>query len=196
MTGRRGVILRNGESMTMKPRLVILIVAALGMAIFWASRAAAPPVPVETFVDKGPRPIEEFELPKRDLPGEEPETVSELSISYYIDSTGKKNRIYFSLDEANGFYVEWFELQFWYKQEPDTEYEDSVLAITHFVNNFIPAGGTLATCIEIAPGELDNTPDNSMGDTENWGADIVDWGRARAQNPDPLPPLKKVHSCD
>ena len=185
----------------MKPRLVILIVLAGGLAVYFATRASAPPTEEPEFKDdmsaEDRARIREQQkmLWERDLPGEEPPEPPDLSIQVEVDASGAKNRLFYYVTEANGYYVESFDIDFWYKPTPDIEFDDSPLAFSQPVNDYLPANAALEGCLEIVPAEIGRI-DNHMGTSENWEAEITAYGRARMQNPDPLPDLAKATSCD
>lgn len=184
----------------MKPRLVILVVAAAGLALYMATRTTAPPVDE---VEDGPalsgdelaniRLLQTL-LELRPLGGTEPPEIPDLSIQAEVDPTGEKNRLYYYITEAHGYYVETFRITFYYKPDPDTSIEDSPLRVPTYLDDYLKANDTLRSCIEIVPGEL-GLVGGAMGTSEQWGAEITDYGRARMQNPDPLPPLTEMDKC-
>ena len=113
-----------------------------------------------------------------------------------VDRSKGKNRLFFTISEAHGFYVEQFRVRFWYVKEGVTGPEDSPVNVTQFFDRFLPAKDTLRVCMEVVPAELTRV-NGDMGDTSNWKAEIVWHGRARAKNPDPMPPRTDiVTSCD
>jgi len=185
----------------MSARLLILIVVVAGLAVYFAVRTSAP-------ADKEPQYEPEIsaeelqhirvlqtDLSKRDLPGEEPAEPADLSIQWEVDPTGEKHRIYYYITEAHGYYVETFNIDFYYMPTPDTTYEESPLLVSTYVDDYLKANDTFKGCLEVVSAELARVG-GDMGTTENWGAEIDDYGRARTQNPDPLPPLKRVAKCD
>lgn len=185
----------------MNARLAILLTAAISLAIFFAVRS---PASVEQSLDDGSqidsdvsrKDLLEMQtvLRNRPLPGETPASAPQLDIRLEVDTSGKKNRIYFYLSEAQGYYVEEFNINFYYKQTPDTDFDSSDLAIPHVFQNYITAGVTLESCIEVTYAEL-NYISGDMGTTENWGVEIASHGRYRAKNPDKLPMLPEVSAC-
>jgi hypothetical protein len=185
----------------MKPRLIILIVAAAGLAVYFATRAAAPPKEETTLSDgisdAERQRIRDMQTPlaARDLLGDEPAEPADLSIRVEVDPGSEKNRLYYHITEAHGYYVETFYIEFWYKPTPDTSADASPLFLTHHANEYLKANETLSSCIEIVPAELSRVG-GDMGTTENWEAWVADYGRARTENPDPLPEIAKVAKCD
>ena len=187
----------------MNPRLIILIVVAAGLAVFFAIRLSSPPKPeAQTVVNDGLSPAErerlkviQTPLRNRPLAGKEPDVPPELAIRVEVDPTGKKNRLDYYITEKHGYYVESFEIEFYYKPKPDTTPDDSPLAMIHRVENeYLKANDTLASCFFVVPAELEDVG-GEIGASKNWGARILSHGRARMQNPDPLPLVDKV-KCD
>lgn len=185
----------------MSARLVILIVLAAGLAVFFAVRASAPAEKEPVYKDPiKPEELERIrllqtELRFRALPGEEPVEPAELSIQWEVDPSGRKNRIYYYITEEHGYYVETFNIDFYYKPTPDTTFEESPLIVPAHVNDYLKANDTFSGCLEVVDAELARVG-GDMGTTENWGAEIADYDRARTRNPDPLPPLQRVAKCD
>ncbi len=185
----------------MNVRLVILVLLAGGLAVYFAVGKNREPVnvePLETGVDPEDEDrirAEQDTLDQRDLPGEEPSEEPELAVTVEVDRSKGKNRLYFNLSEKHGYYVETFRVAAWYKEPGLTDYEDAKCQVRLYVNDYIKANETLRICAEAVPAELARVG-GDMGTTENWDAEITDYGRARAKNPDPLPPLTRVHKCD
>ncbi len=184
----------------MKPRIVILIVTVAGLAIYLATRATAPPVEdiefEDTITGEELRKIRLIQtlLAKRPLPGSEPAEASDLAIQVEVDESIEKNRLYFYITEAHGYYVETFEIYFYFNPDPDNPREDDARACSAYIDDYVKANETLKGCIEVVPAEI-QTIGGDMGTSENWEAEIVSHGRARMQNPDPLPPLTETGKC-
>ncbi|MCH7808054.1 MAG: hypothetical protein IIB60_02410 [Planctomycetes bacterium] len=187
----------------MNPRFVILVLVALALAALAAVKFSNPAQPAtttepgETMTDADRRDLEELQkmLGVRDLPGEEPPEPSDLSIQVEVNQTSGKNRLDFWISEAHGFYVESFNIEFWYKEEPDVEPEDASLRFVHIFDRYVPANETVKGCIEVVWAELSHVG-GDIGATENWGAQIISHGRSRMKNPDPLPLLSDAGGCD
>lgn len=184
----------------MKPRLIILVVAAAALTLYMATRTAAPP-PNEADDDTALKGDElanirllQTLLELRPLEGQEPPEMADLSIQVEVDPTGEKNRLYYYITEAHGYYVETFKITFYFKPDPDTPIEDSPLRVSTYLDDYLKAKDTLRSCTEIVPGELGRVG-GVMGTSEQWGAEITEYGRARMHNPDPLPPLTEVGKC-
>jgi len=109
-------------------------------------------------------------------------------------STGK-NRLEYWITEEHGYYVETFQIRFYYKDEPDDTLEDAKFFFDHHVNKFVPAGEPLHDCLEVVSAELRHVG-GDIGESENWGAEILSHGRYRMENPDPLPLLSNVVDCN
>lgn len=134
-------------------------------------------------------------LASRDLPGEEPPEKPEFQVQVEVNQTSGKNRLDFWVTETHGYFVETLKMQIWYKTNPDMELEDSSFHIEQHFEAFITAGETLKLCMELVPAELRHVGDG-MGVSENWGARVTYYHRARVENPDPLPLLAKNDRCD
>lgn len=184
----------------MKPRLLILLALAGGMAVFLATRAAAPPEK-ETPLNQGMTPEEKARISdskKRlgdfPLPGEEPGIDPEFDIQLEVDPTGEKNRLFFYVTEAHGYYVETFDLEFYYMKDSDTSCDDAPQIASMRLEDYLEANGTLRGCIDVTNNELSRVG-GVMGTTENWCAAVVDYGRARIVNPDKFPPINATGKC-
>jgi len=179
----------------MKPRLLILILAAGGLAVYFALAGNKPATTansngVQKAGDDRGLTAEQrreviTELAKLPLAGEEPPDAPEISASVEVDTSSGKNRLVVTLSEAHGYYVEGFRLRLWYKTTPDTDYADSPLHVEHFLDKYIKANETLRDCFEVVPAELKRVG-GDIGTTENWAVEVSWHGRARAQNPSPL----------
>jgi hypothetical protein len=189
----------------MNPRLLILIVVAAGMAIYFASiKSGSKPVdtpPDSLMTAEEQQRIDDVKktLDKLPLAGSEPAEEPDVAVQVEVDRSKGKNRLYFTITEAHGYYVEQFSVRFWYVKAGVTGPEDSPVNITQFFDRFLPAKGTLRVCMEVVPAELKDVG-GDMGDSGNWKAEIAEHGRARAQNPDPMPPrtdlISGTSSCD
>jgi hypothetical protein len=189
----------------MRARLLILIVLAGGLAVYFAARKnRAPSVVVTTAEDQGGdgmtledrvrKETEKIELCKRPLPGVEPPEKPDLAVTVEVDRTSGKNRLYFNISESHGYYVETFRIEAWYKREGVTGPEDSPLSVGLYVENYLKANETFRTCADVVPVELSRVG-GDMGTTANWDAKIIWHCRARAKNPDPLPFVTDMGRC-
>ena len=192
----------------MSPRLLILIAAAAGMAIFLAMRPAPPALDLVAAEEPTFLPAEKGQslkqirvvqtmLSERELPGEEPAIPAEFDIQVEVDPSGEKNRLYFYIDELHGYYVETIHLELWYLPTPDTTQDESPLMVPALINDYIKANETYKGCLEVVPAELnDLAGDTGIGADENWRGRVIDYDRARETNPDPLPPVVRMSTCD
>ncbi len=186
----------------MKPRFMLLLGVAGGLAILLGIRTTEPAKGGPTFLPRpgGPtNPIfcgnEKKMIWEFPLPGEEPEEAAELGVRVHLDPTDGKNRLYFSVTEAHGYYVEYVTVKFFYKETPESTIDDSPLILTERINDYVLANQTLVGCRELVPAELHDIG-GQMGATENWGAEIVRYYRARLENPEVLHHIVKAYSCD
>jgi hypothetical protein len=187
----------------MNPRLLILLALAVVLAVVLAKKVTSPPSPegdsravTENQSDNTNDPSDPTHelLWKRDLPGEEPPVEPELSIRVEVNTSSGKNQLDFYISEAHGYYVETFQIDFFWKEQPDMEVDESPLIVPHYLDDYVKANETLKDCIQVVPAELRHVG-GDIGTTENWGARIRSHGRARVQNPDPLPAVA-VRRCD
>jgi hypothetical protein len=181
----------------MNPRLLILIVVAAGMAIYFAAvRGGAKPNDNELkSLESASTPFQGT-LDTLKLAGSEPAEKPDVAVQVEVDRSKGKNRLFFTISEAHGFYVEQFRVRFWYVKAGVTGPEDSPVNVTQFFDRYLPAKGTLRVCMELVSAELVKV-NGDMGDTSNWKAEIFWHGRARAKNPDPMPPRTDIAtSCD
>lgn len=186
----------------MKPRFLILLTVAGGLAIFMAVKASSPPVVTQVASrvvyeeEDNDLKLRQTTLNQRDLAGDDPVEEAELSIRVEVDPTSMKNRLYYYISEVHGYYVETFEIEFYYNPTPDKPLSDEAVPVfTQYVNDYLEAGDTKLGCLEVTPAELSATG-GQIGRSENWEAFIVNNGRARLVNPDPLPPIDRVIKCD
>ncbi len=185
----------------MSPRLIILVVAAGGLAVYLANRSTALKVEVPPYVAVIPgvslEHIRETQKTvwEREVSGVPPAVPPEFTVQVEVDPSGKKNRLHYYVDELQGYYVQGFNVELWYKLTPDTEPEDSPLLVTANVNDFIKANETFHGCLEVVPAEL-RTVDADIGQSEDWAGRVVMYGDVRVQNPDHFPPLARATTCD
>ena len=130
-----------------------------------------------------------------ELPGEEPPDDPELDVRVEVNITSGKNRLDYYISEAHGYYIQYFNIEFWWKDHPDMRPEESPLRVTHVANVYLQADKTLKRCLEIVPAELSSVG-GDIGITENWGARILSCGACREVDPDPLPLVVDVARCD
>ena len=186
----------------MTARLLILLAIAVGLGIYFLvtdRTVEVPDVPQEGI------PFEEDldEIRERqkmvwqqDIECvQEAPTPAEISVQVWVDPADGKNRIYYALTEANGYYVDTITLTFWYKENAETTPENSPLLIDVPLNNFIPANEPLNECIDVVWAELQNIG-GDMGTTENWAGRVEEYHRACLGNPKKMPVVTKATSCD
>jgi len=187
----------------MNARLLILIVLAGGLAVYFAAvKCRAPAVVEPTSADDDGTTKEErdrinnekIELCKRPLPGKEPVEPPDLAVTVEVDRASGKNRLYFNITESHGYYVETFRIQVWYKREGVTGPDNSPLTFTVYKDDFLKANETFRTCAEVVPAELSRVG-GDIGTTQNWDAKIIWHCRARETNPDPLPLVTDMDRC-
>lgn len=176
----------------MGARLILLIVFGAGLAVYYGLRS---PVALDAdFVAQeftgGVEP--NLMLWNYDLPGEQPAEPPDLELSLTVDPTDGKNRIYFTLSEANDYYVETFVLEFWYLTDPDTEFEESPIQIEHHLDKYIKAGEVLEDCTDVVAAELEHVG-GEMGTIDNWAGRISGRGSMRYRTANP-PELRRENT--
>jgi len=183
----------------MKARMLILLVAAAGLAIYYALRE--PPVhevPIQTAEGKPPDWEHEKPLWTFPLPGDLPDVPPSFDITVEVDTSSGKNRLYFNVTETHGYYVEAPRIRFWYSGgDKYPNFEDSPITRTHYLNRYVKANETLRFCIELVPAELAHVG-GDIGATGDWSAIVIHYppGRYRVANPDPLPRVDESTLCD
>ena len=190
----------------MNPRLLILIVLAGGLAIFFATRASAPESDdggLQT-ADAGESNEErlererrrEIETPvhKRRLPGSDPEVPPVFDVRVEVDPTGEKNRLFLYITEEHGYYVETLTIAFRYFDSPDLEWEDGTYVASSYLLDILKANETLKACADITSNELHGIG-GAMGETSSWRAQVTEHGRARYKNPEQFPIIDDFGKC-
>jgi len=187
----------------MSARLLILIVLAGGLAVYFAVAKNQAPAVVEPTIENEDWMTQEevdrvreegIEVCKRPLPGKEPDVPPDLAVTVEVDRISGKNRLFYNITESHGYYVETFRVQVWYVRPGVTGPEDSPSRFEVYFDNFLKANETFRTCAEVVPAELSRVG-GDMGTTENWDARIVWHCRAREKNPDPLPIVTEMDRC-
>jgi len=176
----------------MKPRLIILIVMAAGLAAAFAVRSSSPPKAGEGEKETGDegKMVWQFELP-----GEEPEEEADFDVNVRVDTSTGKNRLVLEITEVHGYYVEYLVADIWYRGAKETEEAGSLLTLTHRMNRYLKANETLVECLELVPREL-SFVGGTIGTSEDWEAEITSYNRARAANPKSFPPVGGENRCD
>jgi len=152
----------------MSARLLILVAVAAGLAVYFATRKPAAPASVvieetETMTPEQRAKLEELQKPlyQRDLKGETPPEEPRLSVRFEVDNSKGKNRLVFYISEENGYYVDTFDIDFWYKSTPDMTREQSPLSLKHTIlNRYLPANETLKDCLELNDAEMNRINEN------------------------------------
>ena len=184
----------------MNSRTWTLIIVVLVLAGLAAWRFNSPPPDVMGPIRNNMAAEEDLKnLPlshaDREPPGDAPDDDPEFEIRAEVNTAGGKSRLNYYISESHGFYVQYLQLSFWWKQRPDMTAEDSPLEITHEANVYIEAGKELKGCIEVVPAELASVG-GEMGTDDNWGAEVLDYWYVRESNPAELPELFERLKCD
>ena len=120
---------------------------------------------------------------------------ADMSIEIRLDANDGKNRIYFELAGAHGFYVDTGNPVFWYTEsENATGSEGSPVVVRHVLNDYVGAGCRLRSCIDLSGAKLESVG-GDMGRTDNWQARVDACHRACEGNPTYFPVVTTVVSC-
>ncbi len=178
----------------MSARLLILIASAAGLALYFALREQPTEGVVQQQLNVGERKYEQL-IWTRELPGEEPAEEAEFDVTVRVDTSSGKNRLYFSISERHGYYVEAPTVRFWYSAKGrHPEPEDAPVTRSYYLDRYIPANGTLDFCFELVKPEIAHAG-GDIGETGDWSARIDKYARARLKNPETFPPLDASATC-
>ena len=120
---------------------------------------------------------------------------ADMSIQIRLDPDDGKNRIYFELAEAHGFYLDTCNLVFWYTDGDNaTGIGSSPIVVRHVLNDYVEAGRRLRSCIDVSGAELERVG-GDMGQTDNWRATINACHRACEGNPTYFPMVTTAVRC-
>jgi hypothetical protein len=190
----------------MNPRLLILIVLAGGLAIFFATRASAPQSDdggIKTAdadesdkerLERERRNVIQIPAHKRPLPGSKPDVPPVFDVRVEVDPTGEKNRLFLYITEEHGYYVETLTIAFRYFDSPDLEWEDGTYVASSYLLDILKANETLKACADMTSNELVGIG-GAMGDSSNWRAQVTKYGRARNKNPEKFPIIEDFGKC-
>lgn len=184
----------------MNARLLILIVLAGGLAIFFATRASAPasddPIRQTTGSPEEMERIKELETPlhERPLPGSEPQVPPVFDVRVEADLTSAMNRLFFYITEEHGYYVETFTIAIRHFDNPDLEWEDGTYVASTYILDILKANETLKLCADITNNELEALG-GVMDDSSHWRAQVTKHGRAREKNPEKFPLVDDFGKC-
>ncbi|RJP33776.1 MAG: hypothetical protein C4547_11790 [Phycisphaerales bacterium] len=166
----------------MRPLLLILLVLLAGVLVFRLTRTQ--PQTVTSEDDEGPLRVgpehTTLTLGQRDLPGEEPPVPPEFDISFDVPQGVGGNRLVIYIRETHGYYVETFQLLI---KKKDLSY-----TLGLFYDRYLKANDVLEIHENIVPAELPNFG-GEMGAGDDWEGVVTSYGRARVENPDPLPEI-------
>ncbi len=185
----------------MKPRLVILVVLAGILAVAFAMRSSAPKteddMQLSTVAKKDMAAVRDQQrmIWQFELPGEEPEEEAVFDVNVRVDTSTGKNRLVLEVSEEHGYYVEYLKAAVWYVENEGDNRNDTRFEMTHRLNRYLKAGETLTECFELVPAELGRIG-GSIGESQNWRAEIDSYHRARVANPKKFPPVGGTNKCD
>jgi len=169
----------------MRPLLLILIVVLIVVIVI---KVTQQPEPAQ-IADDDPRvPTvagkagDKRVLRDRPLDGEEPEVPPEFDIQIEVPQGVEGNLIIFNITEQHGYYVESFTVHLFKKETPGQFVE-------LYYDKYLQAKGTLRVEENIVPHEIISNFGGEMGTSEDWEARVVRYGRARVEDPDPLPEI-------
>jgi len=186
----------------MSARLVILVVLAGGLAVYFAVRPKPMPkaqaegedMTIITADGQTRDDIVTKTVSEQPISGTAPADPPDLSVQVDVDTSGGRNRLLFTISEAHGWYADTFNVVAWRVGPGVDGPDDSPLSVAVHVNDFLKANETLQTCADVVPAELSRVG-GQIGRTEDWGARIISHGRVREKNPDPLPRVSAAGRC-
>lgn len=186
----------------MKARLIILLVVVVGMVVFLVLRPKTPEgQEPELKQNLTAEEIEHYRvlqtpLSQRPLPGEEPPEPADVQATVEVDPTETKNRLHLHFSETHGYYVEALNVDIYHvSEEEETGDQVQQWLMSNPFNVYIEANQILRCWVELVPAEMERVG-NDLGTSEDWVAEVTSYGRARVENPDPLPPLPDTLPCD
>ncbi len=163
----------------MRPLLLILLVLLAAAVIY---KLTATPAATTTEVDEGPTregPTHStLMLRERPLPGEEPPVAPQFDLQFEVPQGVGGNQIIIHISERHGYYVETFQLLIRKKGVS--------FPLELFYDRYLKANDVLTITENIVPAELPNFG-GDMGTGDDWEGEVTNYGRARVENPDPLP---------
>ena len=173
----------------MKARFIILLVLAAGMGVYLTTMDRTVKEPP---VEKPIVPPNASDLWRRTLIGcETPPEEEELAIQVWIDPAEGKNRLYFSMSETHGYYVDSCNMRFWwvgtYEGREYTEWADSPIQVSVPNHNiYVKADDTLEDFMGVQEFEL-AAVGGDLGTSENWRAAVDGCFHACLENPENIP---------
>lgn len=196
----------------MKTRLIILVVAAVGLAAVWAFRSPPPP-------DTDPFARDDGE-PTMDVPdGVDPDDVvrsqkliweqhrdgdftctkapepADVAVTIEAEPSGSKNRLWLYLTEAHGYFAGYIVIDIWYTGgDPSVTSEDSLYSVEIPKNIYIPANETARTCFEFNPAELERVG-GELGTSSDWRGEVRYVAVTCVENPTRMPVLAAYDTC-
>jgi hypothetical protein len=178
-------------------RLLVLVVVAGGLSVYLSAKNLASPAAVRSpdtrYLGPGGDLIRPANMDgvcetvgAQPISGHEPEVEPDIEVQVEVDTSSGKNRLYFTISEAHGYYLDEFRLLAWWVSEGVSGPDDSPLTVPVYLNQFKKANETLRTCIELVPAELAKVG-GDIGASANWDVMLVYYGRAREKNPEKFP---------
>lgn len=186
----------------MGARLLILVIVAGGLAVYFAVQPAKQAAggdsegeDILVLHGEGQADVDVVKATVAEQPigGTEPSVEPEFIIQLEVDRTGGRSRLVVNLSEKHGFYADTFDIEVWRKGPNVTGPMDSPHSFIIHINNFLRANSTFRTCADVMPSELDRFG-GDIGTPADWDFQLLRFGRVREKDPDPLPrvsPLAK-----
>lgn len=174
----------------MKIRLLLLL-AVLGVVLVVTLTKDETPTVAGTDGGDDDGPITEGGAPtvdqkktlmEIDVPGENPAVTPDIQVQVRPDDSSGQNRLYYTITEKHGFFVETFRLRFWYSPSRYQEKNDEVSVMIFLVNHFLKANDTFEGYTQLTPVEMEII-NRQMGTGDNWRAEVLHYGRWRDKNP-------------
>ena len=166
----------------MNARMIILVLLLVGVAGFWTFRDPGDP---KSDYDAGNQPTSVGQtrglktvLALLDLPGADTPVTPEFDITIEVDTSDGRNKLICLVTERHGYFVETLTMGIFFTPTGGEE----VLVYRRHVEDYILANDTLRLVDFVVPAELDPLG-GSMGESSNWRGEILNFGRARVEDP-------------
>ncbi len=166
----------------MKARMVILVLILVGVGGVWTFRDPGDP---KSDYDLGDEPTFVGKtlgltkvLAELALPGADPPVTPEFDVTIEVDTSEGRNKLIYSVTERHGYFVETLTVGIYFTPTGGEE----VLVYQRHVEDYILANDTLRLVDFVVPAELDQFG-GSMGESSNWRGEVVNFNRARVEDP-------------
>jgi len=160
--------------MRVTPTLIILVLVLVGLGVYvWVNPPSATPPPVTAPIAEKPEPCDP-EVDGEPIADQDPE----FDVGVDLRQEGPRHVLEFTVTEKHGWAVNCVYVEFW-NQEWDEEtqvYAPNDYRITHLCKFPLGFNETLVDSTTLIGTDLPEGVE--IGTRDNWGARVVQWGRA------------------